>query len=328
MILILSEANDDSTTQVIDWIDFLGEKFLRINSSDEVRLNSLAVGNTNFASLEILDTIYSTQQIDAYWYRRGELNLSIEATIDNEIRSEIKRIISRHLVAEIDTLKNTLYKIFEAKRSIGSFDNSYLEKLTVLMMAKEVGLIIPDSKVVSSDLEAIDILEHQSVITKSLSDSPMMNGERDSTVYMLYTAEITSIDLKEKDDCRFPSLLQEKLNKEFEVRIFYLHGDLYSMAIFSQFDPKTKVDFRDYNDQKPNRTVPFDVPKNIANKLKKLMNKLKLNTGSIDMVVTPTGDYVFLEINPIGQFGMVSNPCNYQLEKIIAQYLIGNEKKI
>ena len=33
---------------------------------------------------------------------------------------------------------------------------------------------------------------------------------------------------------------------------------------------------------------------------------------------------VFLEVNPVGQFGMVSLPCNYQLEKRIAQYLIAS----
>jgi hypothetical protein len=38
--------------------------------------------------------------------------------------------------------------------------------------------------------------------------------------------------------------------------------------------------------------------------------------------MTKKGEYVFLEVNPIGQFGMVSAPCNYNLEKKIAQYLI------
>jgi D-alanine-D-alanine ligase-like ATP-grasp enzyme len=51
------------------------------------------------------------------------------------------------------------------------------------------------------------------------------------------------------------------------------------------------------------------------------MNKLDLNCGSIDMIVTPKNEYVFLEVNPVGQFGMVSYPCNYNLEKKIAEYL-------
>jgi hypothetical protein len=31
---------------------------------------------------------------------------------------------------------------------------------------------------------------------------------------------------------------------------------------------------------------------------------------------------VFLEVNPTGQYGMVSDPCNYYLDKKIAEYLI------
>jgi len=46
-----------------------------------------------------------------------------------------------------------------------------------------------------------------------------------------------------------------------------------------------------------------------------------LNSGSIDILVTPNNEYVFLEVNPVGQFGMVSQPCNYYLEKRIAERL-------
>ncbi|MPT35513.1 MAG: hypothetical protein E2604_10600 [Flavobacterium sp.] len=56
-------------------------------------------------------------------------------------------------------------------------------------------------------------------------------------------------------------------------------------------------------------------------KLKKLMKVLKLNSGSIDMLVSSNNEYVFLEVNPIGQFGQVSKPCNYYLEKQIAKEL-------
>ena len=48
------------------------------------------------------------------------------------------------------------------------------------------------------------------------------------------------------------------------------------------------------------------------------MQALGFNTGSIDLILTPQGEYVFLEINPEGQFGMVSHPCNYYLEREMA----------
>lgn len=55
------------------------------------------------------------------------------------------------------------------------------------------------------------------------------------------------------------------------------------------------------------------------------METIEIKSGSLDLIVDENGDYVFLEVNPIGQFAQVSIPCNYFIEKYIANYLI-NEK--
>ncbi len=52
------------------------------------------------------------------------------------------------------------------------------------------------------------------------------------------------------------------------------------------------------------------------------MDKLDLNCGSIDMIVNTKNEFIFLEVNPVGQFGMVSEPCNYFLEKKVAEFLL------
>ena len=97
------------------------------------------------------------------------------------------------------------------------------------------------------------------------------------------------------------------------------------MAIFSQEDKQTVIDFRNYNDQIPNRYVPYKLPHNIEDKIDKFMHKMNLDTGSIDMIVTPDLKYIFLEVNPVGQYDMVSVPCNYYLHKKIAQTISNNE---
>ena len=93
------------------------------------------------------------------------------------------------------------------------------------------------------------------------------------------------------------------------------------MAIFSQEDEQTKVDFRNYNKSKPNRCVPYKLPDYIMKKLDLFMQRMNLDTGSIDMIYTTNKEYVFLEVNPVGQYDMVSVPCNYNLHQKIAKYL-------
>lgn len=54
--------------------------------------------------------------------------------------------------------------------------------------------------------------------------------------------------------------------------------------------------------------------KNLMLLKKKLINP--------NIVVDEKGDYYFLEVNPVGQYGMVEFPCNYKLNEKIAKYLI------
>ena len=68
--------------------------------------------------------------------------------------------------------------------------------------------------------------------------------------------------------------------------------------------------------------IPCILPDEIERKLHNLMEFIEFNTGSIDMIVTPANEYVFLEVNPVGQFAFVSDNCNYQLERKIANQLI------
>jgi glutathione synthase/RimK-type ligase-like ATP-grasp enzyme len=93
------------------------------------------------------------------------------------------------------------------------------------------------------------------------------------------------------------------------------------MAIFSQRDEQTRVDFRNFNKSKPNRNIPFLLPKQLKEKLTKFMKTLNLNTGSIDMIYSTKKEFVFLEVNPVGQVGWLSENCNYYIERDIAYYL-------
>jgi hypothetical protein len=46
------------------------------------------------------------------------------------------------------------------------------------------------------------------------------------------------------------------------------------------------------------------------------------------MLVTKENQFVFLEVNPDGQFGMVPHPCNYFIEREIANVLAQPNERI
>ncbi len=156
--------------------------------------------------------------------------------------------------------------------------------------------------------------KEKKLITKAIGNGVYSITER--LGYYSYTEGLTKVFIKKLPESFFPSLIQEKIEKLYELRAFYLKGKFYSMAIFSQEAPQTQIDCRKcFSSKHAPRNVPYKLPYEIELKLKNIMDKLCLNTGSIDMIVSKEKQFIFLEVNPIGQFGMTSKPCNYYLEK-------------
>jgi hypothetical protein len=192
-----------------------------------------------------------------------------------------------------------------------------------LAIAKDCDLLIPETLITGEGNIICNESFCNSLITKPISEAQTFWNTDGSSSKMLTTpVQIASFD---KDSVFFPSLVQHKIEKWIELRIFFIKDSFYSMAIFSQNSGKTSIDFRNYDDEKPNRMVPFLLPKNIEIKLKELMKRLDLDTGSIDMIVSPKRDYYFLEVNPVGNIEMVSKNCNYPIEREIAKYLAYGE---
>jgi ATP-GRASP peptide maturase of grasp-with-spasm system len=195
-------------------------------------------------------------------------------------------------------------------------------KLLVLKLAAACGLDIPDT-LVSSDPVALSafINERGGAVTKPIGE--LLRCVLGDTAVASYTSEVDTGMLTGRHGRRvFPTLLQERLDKAYEIRAFYLDGHFYCMAIFSQTDDQTASDFRRYHFLRMNRMVPYRLPEEVSDKLASLLERLGLETASVDLVKTKSGRFVFLEVNPAGQFGMVSYPCNYYLERAVASALV------
>ncbi len=307
MILISSTQVDPVTNNVIDWIHHLApeKRVIRINDDSGYYFQ--------FRGKDIYLVIgrerIHLDEIQAFWYRRGRIRYKSATT---DILREMKQ--KEELLLE-EYLEYQLTK----KRFINQYSRSELNKLVVLEMAREMGLLIPETYIVETQ-DDLNSLQTTELITKNFLSASLF--ELSDTNAIMYTQELE----RETEIPAFfaPSLVQKKIAKKYELRVFYLAGICWSMVIFSQEDQQTKSDSRIYNHEKPNRSAPFELPDEVRRKLTKLMEALQLNSGSIDMIVTPENEFVFLEINPIGQFGNVSASCNYPIERAIARYLLND----
>ena len=327
MILIFSDSSDETTNDVIDWLLKMDVPFLRLNESDQILISDVMFrdGRLTYTLSFHGKTIRNTD-ISAVWMRRGGVNLkagfkfsSKNNTYDTEISQNLILLTNQIVKAEYETFREFIIADIFDRPHVNTLLSSESNKLISLKVANKLKLNIPDSVLIEDKKKLVVFFKKHNgkIISKLIS--PGISSKIEFTNASTIKVEESMISsMPEKFQL---SLFQNMIEKSFEIRCFFLNGYFYSEAIFSQNDEKTMVDFRNYNYEKPNRTCPYILPKNIERKLNNLMKELGFNCGSIDLIYTKNKKYVFLEINPVGQFAQVSYPCNYYLEELIANCL-------
>lgn len=301
MILIISNNNERTTLKIIQWLLKMEKNFIRIHEDEifEIKAENKKI------FLESNKNSFFLDEITSVWYRRGRLKIK-RLKYDNPS-------VNAHMNEVQHWLEDYVRKTLEGKKHINKESNSDINKLLVLEQAKKAGLDVPEYFLADNTNQ---VFLHNTII-KTIGGNPILDDIDKDLNGIMYT---TTIQQREKTDF-FITFFQEQIDKEFEIRTFYLNGKCYSMAIFSQNDEQTKTDFRKYNLEKPNRNVPYALPYDVEEKIDLLMQTLDLNCGSLDFIKGKDGRYYFLEVNTIGQFLGLSNICNYSLDKEIAEYL-------
>jgi ATP-GRASP peptide maturase of grasp-with-spasm system len=327
MILILSQAQSEFNTElVMDWLSSFNASY-RILTGDELfdttKMQFSLSQEAQELSIHDEQGKLNNKEIGIIWFRRQISKAILESYENLNCYPESKRTLINYLVKEFQLFYSVLSFSFNDLPWLNKPETSNLNKIQVLIAAKKCGLEIPPT-IVTNRIDPHLINSRQQYITKSLTDCATIK-ESDEKYYGMLSCLVDRKNNSE-EQLIFPSLLQNYIEKEFEIRTFYLDGKCKSIAIFSQADKQTQIDFRNYNHLHPNRYVPYKLPNDIEKKLKRLMRSLQLESGSIDIIKTKNDKYIFLEVNPVGQFGWVSFYGNYNLEKDIANYLIKNDK--
>ncbi|MGB3108927.1 MULTISPECIES: grasp-with-spasm system ATP-grasp peptide maturase [Sphingobacterium] len=327
MIIILSGDGDLSTDFVVEYLTALNYRFIRINSYDLLN-DRLCISSKNGSTeLVLADQVINLDEIGAVWYRKFGFFYKSEQYkhLVSTFNVDIANNISKEFTSVLETVVQILYK----KNWLTHPSTIGINKFDVIRQAQKLEIDTPDSYLINSRESLQELLLSEECITKSIRDPWIIrNGMKSiKRPYSMFTSILDKDEVHQISSRFFPSFVQKKIDKDFEIRTFYLMGKFYSMAIFSQLDAQTSIDFRKYNWQKPNRRAPFTLPSNLEVKLKKLMQHYGFNCCSIDIIKGKDGKYYLLEINPTGQFGMVDFPCNYGLHMKVAQSLIYLDKK-
>ncbi len=193
-----------------------------------------------------------------------------------------------------------------------------------LQIASQLGFTTPrslitnDAGAVRRFFEACD----GNIVYKTIHGGYIAGGGM--TYHSLFTSSVTSEHLQQlKNVTQTAHCFQEYVEKAFELRITVIGEQVLTVALHSQEATATKMDWRVAT--KDLRYSTYQLPQAIQQRCIQLLQHLHLAYGAIDMIVTPSDKYVFLEINPGGQYEWLEVATGLPFSATIAEVL-GNGK--
>ena len=321
MILVISKKDDFFSNSVINWLfKFEVNNLVKISDDDELIIESINLPQ-NVIIVYINGQKIDFDKVTFFWYRGGILPIPKHDWLieDKRLTQQVKRFVNY----EWKVLREFLFYVLQHKEHIGNYFLAETNKLRNLCIAKECDLLIPDTYIAQNNfLEKVN--RGSKFIVKPIGECfPFIVNEQS---YRLFTKEIDADFLENDTRTYFPSLLQNKIDIDFEIRVFafYEYREFYAMAIFTaQTD---NVDYRKFVTS--NRYAPYILPEDVREKLLLFMKKMLLDTASFDLIKTKSGEYIFLEVNPFGNIEIINETCGYEIDRRFAEIILDKYNNI
>lgn len=314
MILVISHLADEHATSVIEKLQQQQANLLLLDTARYPREIRLAIKHETggvsayHATVNGVDHDFAT--IRSVWWRRPQ-PFGIDETISN---SEDRGFAYGECHAAITGLWSCLNAHW---MNNPEKDELAARKVYQLGLASGIGLRVPRTLVTNDPGKAAEFIENEGAkgtIYKAFSATE--NAWRETR--LLKPEEHKLIDAVQFA----PVIFQEHIRAAIDLRITVIGDDIFPAEILSG-DTDYHVDFRMtmYNAV----INPHVLPDDIIAKLMKLMKTLGLIYGAIDMRLTPEGEYVFLEVNPAGQWLFIEERTEQPITAAVAGYLLKHD---
>lgn len=311
MILVVSSAKDSHARRVMDELEVLGAEARLLDLSEFPQSLGLMAaysgsGASRFELRWADGTRLNADAIDAVWWRRPQ---------PFQVSSGIIRPV--HMTFAYNECHEAFAGFWQSLDvdwvNHPTRDYVAAHKAYQLKVAQEVGLTVPRTLISNDPAEVQAFVEDQG------------HGR---TIYKAFTAteqEWRETRLLREDELPLltnvrhaPVIFQEYIEPGADLRITAVGDDLFAAAIYPQ-ETAYAVDFR--IDMHAARTEAHELPPDFADRLRTLMRRLGLVYGAIDVRLGKDGRYVFLEINPAGQWLFVEQRTGQPITATLARRL-------
>lgn len=186
-----------------------------------------------------------------------------------------------------------------------------------LQLAASCGLRVPRTLLTNDAAQAREFAEQLDgpMIYKPLSaPSVRIDGE----LRFIYATRVDGSFLNEGDVGSTAHLFQEWVPKKYDVRLTVVGNRFFAVAIHASSD-EAYADWR--SDYDALSYEPVGIPDGIRYSITELLKRLDLPFGAFDFTITPDGNWVFLEVNPNGQWGWIEERTGLPITSAMADLL-------
>jgi hypothetical protein len=319
MILILTEPDDVHADAVIERLKARGVEWVRFNPADFPARASVSLGLESDGRMRSLlrvgETAVDLTRLRSVWYRRPQPPIPDEQIRDAAVRTFV--------ADECHVFLRDLWHALDCRWLPGdplAIRRAEL-KATQLRTAGELGLELPPTLVTNSPDEFLDFYRRHNghVVTKLAGTSFHRSF---GNTFMRFTEVVSKRDLGHVGAVRYcPVILQAYVPKRLELRITVVGHEVFAAEIHSQQTHHTRHDWRRYDlGHTPHRV--HDLPPEVHEQCVRLVERLGLAYGAIDMILTPDGRYVFVEINPNGQYLWIEHKTGLPISAAVCEFLM------
>ncbi|MDA8505108.1 hypothetical protein NNO02_21930 [Citrobacter sp. Awk 2] len=306
-VLILSSMYDFSTDLVVQRLENNGDNFIRLNkeqlSDYEIFLDPI---NTILrVKGEYVDV--ETSNVKSVWFRQPVF-----------LRNTPGRSIDIN-----EQLSLSQWNAF--LRGLMVFDKAYWmnwpqatyaaeSKPYQLMIAKKIGFSVPQT-IISNSL-GFEKLPSKKFIIKSM-DTVLLKENDDC--YFTYTSKANPADFTLDKTKQAPITFQEYIEDKLDIRVTIVGSKVYAVAIKSNGNAISD-DWRTLK-KEDLEYIDIELPVRIKKLCIEYVKLLGLNYGAIDFIKTKD-EYIFIEINPTGEWGWLSNDkreIDYDIAKKLSE---------
>lgn len=296
MLLIVTNGSDATADYLQSRLIEASVPFVRFDTNTALERVELSFSPGN-PSLQIDGQWYHPDDFSNVWYRRPERLVSNQIPDTPEGKCALDEW-SESLEGFFAHIPQKHWMNFPAANALAS------RKLEQLSNALHLGFTIPDTIVTQDahDLRTFFDKHNGEIIVKPLGRAYIErpDSEVDS---IIFTNPVRETDLEHLDDlAQCPTLFQQSVRKQSDVRITVVDGDLHAFELTAMDNEgQQRCDIR-RNNMLDVKYRAITVPQDVTVALRRLVASYGLRFAAIDMAVATDGQWYFFEVNPNGQW--------------------------